>query len=120
MNKRVFGTNTELLACRYLQDNGAKIIERNFRCRFGEVDIIAKDEKYLCFIEVKYRTDERFGSPAEAVTYKKQKHICKVSNFYLYSNYKSLDIPIRYDVITISQTDNILNFRWIKNAFDYI
>ena len=120
MNARSVGSEKERRAAGFLQQRGMVILARNFRCRFGEVDIIAKDEKYLCFIEVKYRTDERFGSPAEAVTYKKQKHICKVSNFYLYSKYKSLDIPIRYDVITISQTDNIMNFRWIKNAFDYI
>ena len=120
MNKRTIGDTKELLACNYLSENGAFILNRNFRCRFGEVDIIAKDGKYLCFIEVKFRTDERFGAPQEAVDLKKQKHICKVSKFYLYSKYKSLDIPIRYDVVAISQKDNIFTFKWIKNAFDYI
>ena len=120
MNKRELGDEIELLACRYLTEQGARILERNFRCRSGEIEIIAKDGNYLCFIEVKYRTGDRFGLPQEAVNYKKQKHICKVSNFYLYSKYKSSDIPVRYDVVAISQTDHILTFKWIKNAFDYI
>lgn len=120
MNKREVGETRELLACKYIVENGGVILNRNFRCRFGEVDIIAKDGNYLCFIEVKFRTDDRFGAPQEAVDIKKQKHICKVSQFYLYSKYKSLDIPIRYDVVAISQKDNIFAFKWIKNAFDYI
>ena len=119
MNKRVVGDSKELLACRYLSEQGAHILERNFRCRQGEVDIIAKDGKYLCFIEVKYRSDDRFGEPQEAVNLKKQKHICKVSEFYLYSKYKSSDVPVRYDVVAISQIDNILTFKWIKDAFYY-
>ena len=120
MNKRAVGDTRELLACRYLTDNGAKILHRNYRCRDGEVDIIAKDGDYLCFIEVKFRTDDRFGAPEEAVDFRKQKHICKVSKFYLYSNYKSLDIPIRYDVVAISQKDSLFEFKWIKNAFYYV
>ena len=120
MNKRSVGDDTELLACEYLKSQGAIIIERNFRSRQGEVDIIALDGKYLCFIEVKYRKDVKYGQPQEAVSYYKQKRICKVSEFYLYSKYKSLDIPIRYDVVAISQKDNIFAFKWIKNAFDYI
>ena len=119
MNKRAVGDGRELLACKYLEKQGVKILERNFRCRFGEVDIIAKDGKYLCFTEVKYRSDDRFGEPFEAVDHKKQKHICKVSSFYLYSKYKSSDIPVRYDVVAISQKDDIFTFTWIKNAFDY-
>ena len=120
MNKRVVGDTKEILACKYISEKGAKILERNFRCRTGEIDIIAKDDKYLCFIEVKYRHDDSFGQPQEAVNFKKKKHICKVSDFYLYSKYKSFDIPVRYDVVAISQKEDIFAFKWIKNAFDYI
>ncbi len=120
MNKRTVGDDTETLACEYLIASGASILERNYRCRQGEVDIIARDDKYLCFIEVKYRKDCSFGFPEEAVSYKKRQHICKVSEFYLYSKYKSTDISVRYDVIAISPQDNMLSVKWIKNAFDYI
>ncbi len=120
MNKRRIGEDTELLACEFLETQGAVILERNFRCKMGEVDIIARDGKYLCFIEVKFRSDISFGEPYEAVNYKKQKRICKVSEFYLYSKYKSLDTSVRYDVVAISPKDKMLTFKWIKNAFDYV
>lgn len=120
MNKRTVGQIRENLACEFLKSKGALILSRNFRCKAGEVDIIAKDDTYLCFIEVKYRSDDRFGQPQEAVDIKKQKRICNVSKFYLYSKYKSSDVPVRYDVIAISQKDDMLAFKWIKNAFDYV
>lgn len=120
LNKRVLGQELESRACEFLAQNGAKIIERNYRCKSGEIDIIARDEKYLCFIEVKYRSGDRFGSGEDAVGINKQRKICKVSEFYLYSKYKSIDLPVRYDVVAISQTDSIYTFDWIKNAFEYI
>ncbi len=120
MNKRAVGTDIEGIACNFLIDNRATIIERNFRSRQGEIDIIARDEGYLCFIEVKFRTNDRYGQAVEAVNIKKQIHICRVSKFYLYSKYKSFDLPVRYDVIAISQIEDRYSINWIKNAFDYI
>ena len=120
MNKRVVGDFFEKLACSYIEDQGGIILERNFRALRGEVDIIAKDSKYLCFIEVKYRTGDRFGDATEAVNIRKQKQICKISNLYLISKYKSLELPIRYDVIAISSIDNAVTIKWLKNAFGYI
>ena len=119
MNKRSVGSDKEELACEFLKSHGAKIIEKNYRCKNGEIDIIARDGKYLCFIEVKFRESTKYGEPEEAVSYIKQKRICKVSRFYLYSKYKSLDTSIRYDVIAISPEDKLLTFKWIKDAFDY-
>ncbi len=119
MNKRRKGEIIESLVCDFIAQQGAVIVEKNYRCRQGEVDIIARDDRYLCFIEVKFRYDTRFGQPQEAVTPTKQKHICNVSKFYLYSKYKSLDVPVRYDVIAVSPQDDIYICNWIKNAFDY-
>lgn len=120
MNKRQVGDYYESLACTYLQGCGARIIERNYRALRGEIDIIARDGKYLSFIEVKYRKDKRFGPPQAAVTISKQRQICKISKIYLYSKKKSFDIPIRYDVIAITDLDNTATIRWYKNAFDYV
>ncbi len=120
MNKRKVGDDTEFLACEYLKSQGAVILEKNYRTKQGEVDIIARDQKYICFIEVKYRKNLRFGEPEEAVSFSKQKRICKVSQFYLYSKYKSLDVSVRYDVVAISPEEKILTFKWIKNAFNYV
>ena len=71
-NRRAIGTEYETLACEYLTRHGYQILCRNFRCRQGEIDIIARDRDYLVFIEVKYRRDEHEGDPAEAVDARKQ------------------------------------------------
>ncbi len=120
MKKRQIGGSTEQLACDHIRSSGGEILFKNFTSRYGEIDIIARDGRYLCFIEVKFRKDSSFGTPEEAVSFQKQKKICKVSKFYLYKRYKSFDIPIRYDVIAISPKDGMLSFRWIKDAFSYV
>ena len=120
MNKRSVGDFYENIACRFIYANGGTVIERNYRQRRGEIDIIARDGDYLCFIEVKYRNTERFGAPERAVNISKQKQICRISKLFLYSRYKSMDIPIRYDVIAISGVQNAVTVKWLKNAFEYI
>lgn len=119
MNKRQIGSFYESLACRFISEAGARILERNYRTKRGEIDIIARDGKYLCFIEVKYRNSAKCGFPEAAVTYSKRKQICNTSKFYLYSKYKSLDLPIRYDVIAIDGEAGALSIKWHKNAFSF-
>lgn len=99
VNKRQAGTSYEIKAEEYLINKGYKILERNFRNRSGEIDIIAKDGEYFCFVEVKYRTTNDFGSPLEAVDYRKQNQIRKVAMFYLMKNKLSEWTPCRFDVI---------------------
>ena len=82
MNKRAVGTAYEKLAGEYLRQQGYEILEYNFRCRMGEVDIVAKDGEYLVFVEVKYRSSGRSGSPLEAVDRRKQRIISKVASYY--------------------------------------
>jgi len=120
LNKRSVGTGYESLAIMYLRDNGAEIIDTNYRNRSGEIDIIAKDGKYLCFIEVKYRSSDRFGGPEAAVNIAKQRRICRVARYYLYSNGYDLDTPVRYDVLSLSGKDKAITFKWLKNAFDHM
>ena len=73
MNKRQLGTVYEQKAAAYLQQQGYEILECNFRCRLGEIDIIAREGGYLCFVEVKYRSGDGYGSPLEAVGVYKQR-----------------------------------------------
>lgn len=119
MNKRARGSFYEKLACDYLVRNGCSILCVNYRSRHGEIDIIARDGKYTSFVEVKFRKDSSYGSPEAAVNISKQKQICKVSKFFLYSRKIPFDTPIRYDVIAISGQDMEYTFHWIKNAFSY-
>lgn len=98
-NKRQTGAAYELKAEEYLLGNGYKILERNFRNRSGEIDLIAKKEGVIRFVEVKYRTTLDFGSPLEAVDFRKQNQIRKVANYYLMKNRLSEWTPCQFDVI---------------------
>lgn len=112
-NKRGIGTHYEEIAANYLKAQGLILLERNFRSRQGEIDLIARDGAYLVFVEVKYRRDERKGAPAEAVGYQKQVHIRKVAAYYLYSHHYAETTACRFDVISVVGTD----ITWIQNAF---
>jgi len=96
----------------YLEKQGMKILQRNFRCRMGELDLIAQEGECLVFVEVKYRTSNRYGSPLEAVNARKQSTIRKVAQYYLLGR-KWLDCPVRFDVVGICG-DQIEH---IRNAF---
>lgn len=115
MNNRTTGTYYEQKAADFLAEQHVKILDRNFRCRYGEIDLIGKDNRYLVFFEVKFRSTGQQGLPEEAVTLKKQKIISFVSKYYCLTHH-ILDVtPMRFDIISICG-DQI---RWIQNAFDY-
>lgn len=115
MNKRAVGTAYEKLAGTYLEQQGYEILEYNFRCRMGEIDIIAKDGAYLVFVEVKYRSSSRTGSPLEAVDARKQRIISKVASYYCLMHGYGEGKPCRFDVVAINGEEYSL----IKNAFEY-
>lgn len=98
MNNKKLGDFGEKIARLYLEKNKYKIVEMNFRGKQGEIDIIAKDQKELVFIEVKTRTSIKYGSPVDAVTYIKQKRIYKTAEYYIYkNNIKNTRDKIRYN-----------------------
>lgn len=113
VNKRQMGTSYELKAETYLREKGYKILETNFRNRSGEIDIIAKDGEYFCFIEVKYRTTNDYGNPLEAVDFRKQNQIRKVAMYYLMKNKLSEWTPCRFDVIAFEGE----KMTHVENAF---
>lgn len=116
MNKRSIGSKWEEQAASYLAGQGLRIKERNFSCRFGEIDIIASDGQQTVFVEVKYRKTAATGHPEEAVGVAKAKKISKVADFYRVCRKMSADSPVRFDVVAIEGTD----IKWYKNAFDYM
>ena len=94
MNKRSFGSEGEAAAAAFLKENGFEIIDKNFRySRMGEIDIIAKENEYICFIEVKTRSSSIYGSPSEAVNARKQQRIARLAMVFLkqYNLSDSLD-----------------------------
>lgn len=116
MNTRKIGTDKENLAAEYLTGNGMRIVERNFRGRQGEIDIIGYHDGYLVFVEVKYRRNTSRGAALEAVDIRKQRQICKMADYYRYLHHCGEDTAVRYDVLAI-QGDEIC---WIQNAFTHI
>ncbi len=115
-NKQILGKIGEERACRYLKEKGYQILERNFRCKMGEIDIIAKDKnKDLVFVEVKTRRSFQYGSPAEAINYQKKNHIYRVAKYYILTN-KLINKTIRFDAIEIV-IGNSCYLHHIKQAF---
>ena len=112
-NKRRIGSEYEQRAEQYLMEKGYRILERNFRNRMGEIDIIASQKGVLVFCEVKYRTSSAFGSPLEAVDWRKQNQIRKVAQFYLMCHGRSEWTPCRFDVIAFEGE----NMAHVENAF---
>ena len=113
LNKRELGAIYEKKAVELLLEKGYQILETNYRNRMGEIDIIAKDGMYVCFIEVKFRTNETFGSPLEAVDRKKQNRIRKVAQYYLMCHGKTEWTPCRFDVIAY-EGESVVH---LENAF---
>ncbi len=114
-NKRTIGKIHEEMAAEYLKKNGFKILDMNYRNRFGEIDIVAQEGKYLIFSEVKYRRSSSAGNPLYAVDRRKQKQISYTAMHYLREN-KILDnIPIRFDVVSLMPNE----IKLIRNAFDF-
>jgi len=99
VNSRSLGQAGELLAIKFLQQHGYRIIQQNFKTRFGEIDIIARHRRQLVFIEVKTRSSVEFGHPEEAVTEKKLLHLKRCAQVYLLQ--KRLDCTCRFEVLSV-------------------
>jgi len=115
--RRHIGESGEALAVRFLKKDGYKIIEQNYRCKLGEIDIIARDGRVLAFIEVKARRTGEFGGPKWAVTPKKQRKISMVALEYLKKT-KQMQERARFDVVAIRLLPDRPDVEIIKNAFD--
>jgi len=117
MQKKELGKKGEEIAIRFLKKNGYKIIERNYVCKVGEMDIIAREKDTLVFIEVKTRTSTAFGPPQLAVNSTKQMQLSKVALYFLKEKCLE-DIKARFDVVAIVVRPKEEEIELIKNAFD--
>jgi len=122
-NKAV-GELGENIAAHYLTNSGYTILEKNYTCKFGEIDIIAKKDTVLAFIEVKTRTGIGYGCPEEAVDRYKIKKIKNAANFFIANNKPLPDFNFRFDVISIIAgkkiVEDAVNANKIKNSVDKI
>ncbi|OLA48022.1 MAG: YraN family protein [Firmicutes bacterium CAG:176_59_8] len=115
---RAEGTWGEALVADYLRRRGCRLEAHSYRCRFGEIDLIAWDGDTLCFVEVKTRTNTRMGLPREYVTARKQARLRKTALFYLSSH--DLDCPTRFDVAEVYAAvpgDPEARIEYLEDAF---
>lgn len=109
------GFAAEQRACTYLSNQGLQWIESNYRCRWGEIDLIMRDGKYLVFVEVRSRVSRSFGGAVASVTYVKQQKLVKTAMHYLLLKKMHDKQPIRFDVLGLEGKE--AHVEWIKNAF---
>ncbi len=108
----------EEFTAKLLEEKGYQIVETNYHSRFGEIDIIVKDAKYIVFVEVKTREENSMVNPLEAVTVSKQKKIIKTAQLYLQSH--RTDLQPRFDVaglVTNADDMSVLSVNYVTNAF---
>ncbi|GJM13106.1 MAG: UPF0102 protein [Pseudohongiella sp.] len=123
INSLAFGHAQESKAARYLRAQGLKLLSRNYRSRYGEIDLIMRDSHVLVFVEVRYRRGELFGDAIDSVTASKQNKLRLAATHYLQSHPRLQHCACRFDVIGLSQPDGStaakleVRFEWIKNAF---
>lgn len=108
------GAVAEKYAEEFLQRQGMILLERNYRCRFGEIDLIMRDGTALVFIEVRMRASQIFGGAAASITFSKQKKLLRTARHYLAS--LKIEPPCRFDAVLLSGA-NGQEIEWIKNAF---
>ena len=104
-------------ACRFLRKKGYRVLQRNFRCAKGEIDIIASSGKMIVFVEVKARSSANFAQPWEAVGFRKRKHLHETAKFYILQN-GIRDFEFRFDVLSIVVNNDLqAKIEWIQDAF---
>ena len=118
INKRQIGADKEAFVCEWLEKNGYQILARNFRCRIGEIDIVAREGGYLVFLEVKYRKQGGNGLPEEAVDWRKQRVISRVALYYLRRFGYGEATPVRFDVVALFGEQEF-SVSLYQNAFEF-
>ena len=116
MSTKQDGDWGEAMAAEYLRENGYEILASQFRCRFGEIDLIAEKDGVLLFVEVKLRTNLQYGAPREYVTVKKQEKLRAAALLYL--SERELDVPARFDVAEVYDDETPPRIEYIENAFE--
>ena len=111
------GRDAEQAVYRYLKRSGLTLLDRNFRSRYGEIDLIMQHGETVVFVEVRYRRSAVFGSPAETVTRRKQAKLRATAETYLRDRVTASTPPCRFDIVAVTGHHDGENIDWIQNAF---
>jgi len=109
------GQAAETLACRHLRAAGLVLVERNYRCRRGEIDLVMREADTLVFVEVRYRRQTSHGSAVESVDWRKQSKLSACALHYLQNRTQFTRLNCRFDVLAVNGNDGTID--WIRNAF---
>ncbi len=116
------GDAAEQAALHFLEQQGLTLVQRNFRCKLGEIDLIMQEGSTLVFVEVRFRQHSQFGDGAASVTWRKQQRLIRAAQYYLQRS-RQTERPCRFDVLSATGTQSTthqssIQFDWIKNAID--
>jgi len=112
----ILGSRGEKLALKYLKKQGLTLFDKNYHCRYGEIDLIMWDQDSLVFIEVRYRKSSLFGGALESVDRRKQEKLTRSAQHFLIQT-KHNSSPCRFDILCLDGDLNKPNYQWVKNAF---
>lgn len=111
------GIDAELLACRYLQKQGFKLLQQNYRCTKGEIDLIMQDQAVIVFVEVRYRSSKDYGSALETINKAKISKLKNSATYFLQKKNWLYRMDSRFDIVAINASESGEEIDWIKNAF---
>lgn len=115
---QITGKQAEDLACRYLKQQGLRLLQQNYNTRFGEIDLVMQDRDTTVFVEVRYRKHSEVVDPLSSVDRHKQLKLIRTARYYLQAVPNAELLPARFDVIAISGQGTQSQIQWIKNAFE--
>lgn len=116
-HSRAKGNFAEHAALDYLRKQGLKLVEQNFNCRYGEIDILMRDKQEWVFVEVRYRQSRSYGGGLESVDTKKQRKLINAAEYYMQKHHNIQFDSCRFDMIEISGDIEAPQFNWIQDAF---
>lgn len=115
---QVRGKHAEDQACGYLQQCGMRLLERNYRSRYGEIDLIMQDKDTTVFVEVRFRRHASQVDPLSSINQHKQRKLTRTAQAYLQQNKLHALAPTRFDVVAVTEQNAQYQLEWIKNAFE--
>ncbi len=115
--RRQRGQWAEQKVCDHLERLGLRLLSRNYRSPFGEIDLVMRDRDCLVFVEVRFRRSSRFGSAPETVDARKQSRLRATAEHYLQRNRRAQRLPCRFDVVGVTTTQGQAEIDWIRDAF---
>jgi len=117
VNRQQLGKQAELNACQFLQAKGLRLLQQNYHCYYGEIDLIMQDQDDIVFVEVRSRSRSDYGSALESIGQTKIKKLIKAATHFLQKKNWLYQVSSRFDVIAIQTTGGNVQLEWIKNAF---